>query len=100
MLPITPKLKPSFPKHKETIQAYKTLFLPTTKEWFGTSFDEKKAELQKRMKKENTSHSPGLLLMNLYMDVIYGPSTDNKGIELKWISPKNSPPTSPYSSKS
>ena len=83
------------PKHKETIQAYKTLFLPTTKEWFGTSYEEKKDDLQKRMKKENTSHSPGLLLMNLYMDVIYEPSTNNKGIETEMDIPKRITPDIP-----
>ena len=40
------------------------------------------------MTKEKLSHSPGFLLSHLYMDVIYGPSTDNKGIQSEKEFPK------------
>jgi len=95
MPPITPKLKPSNPKHKEIIQAYKSLFLPTSQEWFETTYEEKKAELQERMKQEKLVHSPGFLLMNLTMDVIYGPSMDTKGNETDFEIPKQINPDIP-----
>lgn len=71
MTPKPPKFKSISPEHAEIIRAYERLFLPHSKEFYTSTYEEKKQELSTRVNEQDYKINPEFILISLYSDVIY-----------------------------
>jgi hypothetical protein len=77
MTPNPPKFKSISPEHSKIILTYERLFLPISKEFFSTTFDEKINELKKIGNQRKREFHPDIYLLHLYSDVLHGPTVSN-----------------------